>query len=198
MKCPQCIQPIHRSAETCPHCGVSVPSLAREFEQYQGSGRRVYDAAGVLRVKDRKLIEDMLHGAESEFPQLFMGFVTVALEDHQTIQSAGVWMLNQADFGKAEEATLAQGGYLFVIEVQRKECCVIHGLLLDPFLEEEQTFQALSVAHPYLLERDYVESVRAMLMSSRALLRRCSRRSKKILKRKGLLGRVLERKESMS
>lgn len=195
MKCPQCIQPIHKSAEACPHCDASVTSLAQEYQDYVGSGRRVYDAAGVLKVKDRKLIEDMLHRAEREFPQLFLGVVTVALKDHQTIQSAGVWMLNCADFGEADESTLAQGGYVIVIEVQRKECCVVHGLLLDPFLEPEQTFHALSGAHPFLLERDYVQSIKVMLGGSTALLRRCARRSKRILKRKGLLDKLIPRKE---
>ncbi len=187
MRCPQCIEPIHATAVSCPHCGISVRSLTKYYDSLRGVGRRIYDAAGVLRVKERKVIEQMIHRAEREFPQLFLGCVTVALKDYQTIQGAGVWMLNQADFGEMEETVLSGGGYLLVIEVERRQCCVIHGLLLDPYLEPEQTFQAISGAHPYLLERDYVQSFQMMLDGSCALLRRCARRSRGILKKKGLL-----------
>ena len=160
MKCPRCVQKIHRGAEQCPHCGFSVADLDEKLGKGDVKMRVLSDAAGVLRIGERRVAEKVLARFQKVFPQLFFSVYYGSLDDRTNIRQFGMWLLNHAAFEDVPITKPNEGAVLLVIDVKSKTATIASGYLLDVFLTEEDTFQVMSVAHPYLLQADYLKLLR--------------------------------------
>lgn len=199
MKCPRCVQMIHRSAAQCPHCGFSLPDLDAEYGVTTVSMKRLSDEAGVLRMRERQKMNKWFDRFEASFPQLFLSVHFVALEEESQIRPLGVWLLNRAEFVDLEEGRSRDGGVMLVVDVNTKRVFVAHGYYLDFYLSEQDTFKVLVKAHPHLLKGDYLRALNVIIMGLGKLLRRRARQArrtpKKYQKRAGQLG-FISRAES--
>lgn len=125
--------------------------------------RRPHDVSGVLRVQDRKLVAKWIAKAEKAFPQLYFSVATVSLKNEQQIRSYGFWLMNRGRFEDIPETAREDGCVLIVIDVNRKEVCLHLGYLLDRHMKEAEAFEALSSAHPHLLESNYLGAIQSLL-----------------------------------
>lgn len=172
MRCPRCLQTMHLSAEECPHCGLSLEQLDELYARFDRTVRRPYDAAGVLRVPERKLVAKWIARAERAFPQLYFSVATCSLRDEQNVRSFGFWLMNRGRFEDIPESAREDGCVMLLIDVNRKEVCLMVGYLLDVGMTEEAAFEALTVGHPYLLEANYMQAIEIMLGSVRRYVKR--------------------------
>lgn len=174
MKCPRCVQRIHRTAASCPHCGFSLEDADRLFGAAGMRVRRLGDTAGLLRRVEREWVERELRRFGEQFPQLFLAVHTVALADSASLRQFGFWLLNRGVFEDAGDGRTNAAGLLLVIDAESKSACLTYGYLLDPFLGEGDTFKCLSKAHPFLLEGDYRRGIGVVGRGLARLLRwRC-------------------------
>lgn len=179
MKCPRCVQRIHRSAPQCPHCGFSM----RDLESLYGAGevtmRRLGDAAGVLRLKERHKAEKWLDQFEVNFPQLFFSVYYGSLDERSNIRQFGMWLLNHAAYEDVDLDRPNDGGILLVVDVNSKAASISFGYLLDVYLKEDDTFRVLSKAHPHLLQGNHLKALHVIIKSLSAILRKRSRHAKR-------------------
>ena len=174
---------MHLSAEECPHCGLTLDQLDAVYAGFDRNVRRPHDAAGVLRVQDRKLVAKWIRKAEKSFPQLYFCLVTTSLSDEQQIRSYGYWLMNRGVFEDLPDGVREDGGVMIVIDVNRKEVCLHLGYLLDAYLKEDEAFDALAGAHPHLLEAKYVPAIEALLNGTKRYTKRLLKRAKKEAKK---------------
>lgn len=177
MRCPRCLQTMHLSAEECPHCGLQLDHLDDLYARFDRAVRRPYDAAGVLRVPERKLVAKWIAKAEKAFPQLYFAVATCSLSDEQNVRSFGFWLMNRGCFEDIPENAREDGCVLLVIDVNRKEVCLHVGYLLDVGMTEESAFEALTMGHPYLLEANYVQAIEVMLGGVRKYVKRLRKKA---------------------
>ena len=81
MKCPRCVQSIHRSAAQCPHCGFAISDLGDQYGSEEVRMQRLNDVAGVLRLKERQKVRQWMDQFEKNFPQLFFSVHYAALDE---------------------------------------------------------------------------------------------------------------------
>lgn len=177
MKCPRCVQRIHRSAAQCPHCGFSKHDLVAQYGPGEVRMRRLSDAAGVLRLNERKKAAKWLDEFESAFPQLFFSVYYGALDERSNIRQFGMWLLNHGAFEDVDLSRPNDGGILFVVDVNSRTATISYGYLLDAFLTESDTFRVLSAAHPYLLQGNHLKALRVVTKKLSAILRKRSRQA---------------------
>ena len=67
MKCPRCVQRVHRSALQCPHCGFSLAKVDEIFGAQDVRLHCLTDAAGVLRKKERERARGLLEDFQQRF-----------------------------------------------------------------------------------------------------------------------------------
>ncbi|MFC5051661.1 hypothetical protein ACFPK9_13740 [Rubritalea spongiae] len=154
---------MHLSAEECPHCGMQLEDLDVIYQNFERVVRRPHDAAGILRVQQRRQVSKWIAKAERAYPQLYFAVATASLSDEQHIRSYGFWLMNRGQFEDIPEGARADGCVLLVIDVNRKEVCLNFGYLLDYCVEEEAAFEALTGGHPYLIESNYMRAIEVML-----------------------------------
>lgn len=174
---------MHLSAEECPHCGLTLDSLDVVYAGFQREVGRPHDAAGVLRLKDRKRVARWISKAEVKFPQLYFSVATVALREEQQIRSYGYWLMNRGVFAEVSESARPDGCVLIVIDVNSKEVCLHLGYLMDQHMRELESFEAMVAAHPYLLESDYVRAIEQLLGGVQKYVKRLCRRAKREAKK---------------
>lgn len=179
MRCPRCLQTMHMSAEECPHCGLTAGQLDHVYQDMSRTVRRPHDAAGVLKVKDRERVARWISRAEKVFPQLYFSVATVALGDDRDLRSYGYWLMNSGEFADIPESAREDGCVLLVIDVNRKEVCLHLGYLLDQYMREDDSFEALAGGHPHLLEANYVKAIKVMLRGVQKYVKRLQRRAKR-------------------
>lgn len=172
MRCPKCVQQIHRSAHRCPHCGFGLSDLDDVYGAKGGLIPKLNDAAGVLRMRDRRRVSAWLSRFEKHFPQLFLSVYCCALDDGSNIRELGLWTLNHSTFKDVDDSRSQKGGVLLVIDVSSKVASISYGYALDSILNEENTFEVLAKAHPYLLEGDYVKALHLIIKRLTVLLRK--------------------------
>ena len=73
MKCPRCVQRVHRIARQCPHCGFSIADVDQIFGEDDVRLGTLTDAAGVLRKRERLALRRTLRSFESTFPSFSSG-----------------------------------------------------------------------------------------------------------------------------
>ncbi|NWK57355.1 hypothetical protein HW115_17175 [Verrucomicrobiaceae bacterium N1E253] len=179
MKCPRCVQRIHRGAEQCPHCGFALSDLDAVFGAGEVRMRRLSDAAGVLRLSERKRAEKWFDRFEQQFPQLFFSVYYGALDEVSNMRQFGIWLLNRGAFEDVDLSRPNEGGVLLLVDVNSKTAFMAHGYLLDFYLREKDSFKVLSKAHPHLLKEDHCKALKVVISELSAVLRQRSRSARR-------------------
>lgn len=191
MKCPLCDQPIHEDAECCPHCDLDGSHLQDLFAERPTQLRLLNDAAGILKVTERRSVERWIRRFNREFPFCYLTIHSVDLTDNQNVHSYGIWALNFPQYSDLPKTAHRGAGLCLVIDVHKKQVALNYGYQLEPYLSAEACFNALTAAHPYLLDHSYIEAIEMMRHGIRKLIRSKSRHARSILKKKNLLSRIL-------
>ncbi|MBC8125544.1 MAG: TPM domain-containing protein [Gloeobacteraceae cyanobacterium ES-bin-144] len=179
MKCPRCVQRIHRAAASCPQCGFSMMDVCERFGHEDVRLRCLTDSAGILRRGEREQVEAAMARVSRRFPQLFVAVYTGALGEVSNIRQFGFWLLNRAAFEDVPVEKPNEAGILFTIDPESKAAGVVFGYLLDPFLEESDTFECLTRAHAYWLEGRYAEGLVKALAQLEVILCKRSRQARR-------------------
>lgn len=174
MKCPRCVQRIHRAAESCPHCGFSVDDVDARHGAEHVVLRCLSDTAGVLKRGEREWVEAAMEKFSDTFPQLFVAVHTGSLGEVGNLRQFGFWLLNRAAFEDLPADKPNEGGVLLTLDPESKSAGFVFGYLLDAFLDEADTFDCLSRAHAYWLEGRYAAGmIKAIEHLEQILKRRC-------------------------
>lgn len=179
MKCPRCVQRIHRGAEACPHCGYSLAQADERFGNEDVHLKRLTDTAGLLRKTDRAKVEIALRRFDEKFPQLFIAIYTGVLGEVANLRQFGFWLLNRAAFEDVAVEKPNEAGILLTIDPESKGAGFVFGYRLDPFLDEGDTFDALTRAHSYWLEGRYAEGIVRAIEHLEAVLKKRSRQARR-------------------
>ncbi|MBB5352289.1 hypothetical protein HNR46_002532 [Haloferula luteola] len=186
MKCPRCVQVIHRGAEVCPHCAFS---LAVADEWYGSEGPRMArldDGGGLMTRAARDQVQRAMDRFERKFPQLWFAVHTGRPPGGGDFRQYGFWVLNRAEVTDLQAGRPREGGILLAIDPDTRQAGMTWGYRLDGHLGEEDTFMAMSRAHAYWVEGLYEAGIlRVMEETTRVLIRR-ARRAKRLSRvRKG-------------
>jgi len=174
MKCPRCVQRIHRAAASCPHCGFTLADADLSFGHEEVRIRALTDSAGILRKGERQRVEVAMEKITRRFPQVFVAIYTGSLGEVANIRQFGFWLLNRSAFEDVPVEKPNEAGILLTIDPESKAAGIVFGYLLDPFLDETDTFECLSRAHAYWLEGRYADGiVRALAHLDGILCKRC-------------------------
>lgn len=187
MKCPRCIQPIHRAAESCPHCGFSVDDVDARHGAERVVLRCLADTAGVLKRGDREVVEKAMERFADRFPQLYVAVFTGGMGGFVELRQFGFWLLNRAEFEDLPSDKPKEGGIVLTLDPESKSAGFVFGYLLDAFLDEDDTFDCLSRAHAYWLEGRYAAGIVKAIQHLEGILdRRCrqARRDPELFRRK--------------
>lgn len=179
MKCPRCVQKIHRAAESCPHCGYSQADADARYGREDVRVRCLTDEAGIFRRGDLGRMEAALESVSRRFPQLFVAVFTGALGEVSRLRQFGLWLLNRAAFEDLPADKPNEAGILLTIDPDSKAAGIVFGYLLDPYLDEADTFECLSRAHAYWLEERYAEGVTRVLRQLERILKKRSRQARR-------------------
>ncbi len=179
MKCPRCVQKIHRGAEACPHCGFCLSTADAEFGSGEVIVRTLTDAAGLMRKAERIVVQEAIERFSKRFPQLFFAVYTGVFRESANLRQFGFWLLNRGAFEDVALHRPNAAGILLVMDVEGKAAGITYGYLLDPYLDEDDTFQCLSKAHPYWLDRRPDQGIVVLLKTLEKILKKKSRAARK-------------------
>lgn len=179
MKCPRCVQRIHRSAAQCPHCGFSLAEVDQVFGVQEVRVKCLTDAAGVLRKKERVEAEQVLRNFQRKFPQLFFAVYFGTFKELPSLRQFGFWLLNRGAFEDVEVSRPNEGGILLSVDVGGKSAGISFGYQLQPFLDDDLTFKALSAAHPFFLQGQYLKAMEVVVKRMSKVLRKEASRAKR-------------------
>ncbi len=179
MKCPRCVQRIHRAAESCPHCGFTLADADERFGAGDVRIRCLTDSAGILRRGDCQRVEAAMEAITRRFPQVFVAIYTGSLGEVSNIRQFGFWLLNRSAFEDVPVQTPNEAGILITIDPESKAAGMVFGYLLDPFLDESDTFECLTRAHAYWLEGRYADGLVRALAHLGGILRKRSRHARR-------------------
>ena len=136
--------------------------------------RCLADAAGLLRRRDRERVEEAMEHFSWRFPQLFVAIYTGSLGEIGELRQFGFWLLNRAAFEDLPAGKSNAAGILLVIDPESKAASMTFGYLLDPFLDDCDTFDCLTRAHSRWLEGRYADGiVKALAQLEAVLQKRC-------------------------
>lgn len=178
MKCPRCVQKIHRGAESCPHCGFALPLTEREFSQHDPVVNCLSDRAGLMRRVERERVQQSINQFAARFPQIVFCVHTAVFSDVTHLRTFGLWLVNYGVFEDFPERANASA-IVLVMDVARKAAGLSYGYHLEPYLDESATFDCLCKAHPYWLEGKHDAGIIAVIKSLTAVLERASRQASK-------------------
>lgn len=179
MKCPRCVQPIHRAAAACPHCAFSIDDADQLFGGEELKLRALTDAAGIFRHFQREVLAASMDRISSAFPQVFISIHTKSLGDAGNLRQFGFWLLNRGVFEDVPAEKPKEAGLLIVIDPDTRSAAISYGYLLEPFLDEKDTFDCLSRAHSHWLDGRYADGTLRCLQFLEKLLRRRSRQARR-------------------
>ncbi len=179
MKCPRCVQRIHRAAVSCPQCGFAIGDADRRFGEGEVRLRCLTDAAGTLRRGERDRVEAALERFNRRFPQIFVAVYTGSLGELANLRQFGFWLLNRAAFEDVPLEKPNEAGILITIDPESKAAGMAFGYLLDPYLEDSDTFECLSRGHAHWLEGRYAEGLLKTLRHLEWVLRKRSRQARR-------------------
>lgn len=179
MKCPRCVQRIHRSAVQCPHCGFSLSEVDTIFGVQEVRVKCLTDAAGVLRKKERGEAEKILATFQRKFPQLFFAVYFGTFKELPSLRQFGFWLLNRGAFEDVDVSRPNEGGILLSVDVGGKSAGMSFGYRLQPFLDDDLTFRALSAAHPFFLQGQYLKAIDVVVNRTAKILRKEAKRARK-------------------
>jgi hypothetical protein len=121
--------------------------------------RSLTDAAGLLRRGGKRKVEVAMEEIGRRFPQIFVAVYTGSLGEVANIRQFGFWMLNRAAFEDVPVGKPNEAGILFTIDPESKAAGITFGYLLDPYLDESDTFECLSRAHSHWLDGRYADGL---------------------------------------
>lgn len=179
MKCPRCVQRVHRAAEQCPHCGFELEEADRVFGAQEVRLTCLTDAAGVLRKRERETARRLLVDFQRRFPQLFFAVYFGTFREMSCLRQFGFWLLNRGAFEDVEVSRPNEAGILLSVDVGGKSAGISYGYNLQPFLTEDTTFRSLSAAHPYFLQEQYLRAIEVVGERLSKTLRRQARRARR-------------------
>lgn len=113
------------------------------------------------------------------FPQIFVAVYTGSLGEVSNIRQFGFWLLNRSAFEDVPMEKPNEAGILITIDPESKAAGMVFGYLLDPFLEESDTFDCLTRAHSYWLEGRYADGILRALSHLDTVLRKRSRQARR-------------------
>ena len=179
IKCPGCVQTIHRAADACPHCGFALADAEEWFGGRELNLRCLADMAGLLRHDERERVETALEEFRRSFPQLFVAIYTGAFGEVAALRPFGFWLLNRAHFEDLPPGTIRSAGILLTIDPESKTAGMTFGYLLDPYLEEADTFDCLARAHSHWLEGRFADGMLKALAQLGRVLRKRSHQARR-------------------
>jgi hypothetical protein len=179
MKCPRCVQRIHRAAASCPHCGFTLADADADFGHEKVRISCLTDSAGVMRRKDRERVEVAMDKIARRFPQLFVAIYTGSLGEVANLRQFGFWLLNRATFIDLPAEKTNAAGILLTIDPESKAAGIVFGYLLDPYLDESDTFDCLARGHAYWLEGRYADGIVKCLDHLNEILYKRSRQARR-------------------
>jgi uncharacterized membrane protein YgcG len=179
MKCPRCVQRVHRAAARCPHCGFEVSEADEVCGNISVRVQCLTDAAGVLRRKERDAVRRLLAEFQRKFPQLFFAVYYGSLQELPSLQQFGFWLLNRGAFEDLDARRSNNAGVLLSVDVDGKSAGITYGYMLQPFLDDDTTFRALSAAHPFFLQEQYLRATEVVVERLGKSLGRQARRARR-------------------
>jgi hypothetical protein len=120
MKCPRCVQMIHRAAVVCPHCGFEMADANRMFGDGDVKLRSLTDTAGIFRRNECNRLEDEIERIGIVFPQVFVAVYTGSVGEIANLRQFGFWLLNRGLFEDIPMEKLNAAGVLIVIDPDSK------------------------------------------------------------------------------
>ena len=148
-----------------------------------GSGelrlRCLTDRSGILRRSERQRVEAAMARFARIFPQIFVAVYTGGLGEIGHMRQFGFWLLNRAAFEDVPMDKPNEAGILLSIDPENKAAGMVFGYLLDPYLEEADTFECLSRAHAYWLEGRYADGILKCLLHLEGILCKRSRQARR-------------------
>ena len=175
MKCPRCVQRIHRAAASCPHCAFTIADADANFGGDEVRLHSLHDSAGILRRGDRERVAAAMRQISRRFPQVFVAIYTGSVGEVANLRQFGFWLLNRAAFEDVPVEVPNEAGILLSLDPESKAAGMVFGYLLDPYLEESDTFACLSRGHAYWLEGRYADGMVKCLQHLDGVLRKRSR-----------------------
>jgi uncharacterized membrane protein YgcG len=151
----------------------------RMFGDSEVKLRSLTDASGIFRRNDRDRLEEEMERIGIIFPQVFVAVYTGSVGETANLRQFGFWLLNRGLFEDVPAEKPNEAGILIVIDPDSKVAGMTFGYLLDPFLEEQDSFDCLSRAHSYWLEGRYAEGLVKCLSQLRKLLKKRSRQARR-------------------
>lgn len=179
MKCPRCVQRVHRSARQCPHCGFEIGDVDRIFGEQDVRLKCLTDAAGVLKKKERLAARRALERFQRKFPQLFFAVYFGSFKELPSLRQFGFWLLNRGAFEDVDVSRPNEAGILLSVDVSGKSAGITFGYALQPFLDDEGTFRALSAAHPFFLQGQWLQATEMVIRRISKTLAKQARRAKR-------------------
>ncbi len=179
MKCPRCVQRIHRAAASCPHCGFTLADADAVFGHEAIRISCLTDSAGVLRRKDRERVGAAMGKIARRFPQLFVAVYTGSVGEVADLRRFGFWLLNRATINDLPAEKSNAAGILLNIDPESKAAGIVFGYLLDPYLDESDTFACLARGHAHWLEGRYADGIVKCLSHLDEILHKRSRQARR-------------------
>jgi len=179
MRCPRCVLKIHRGAEECPHCAFTLADADARFGNDAVPLRRLADMAGMFRNSERRKLQAALDRFGRKFPQLFMAIYTGSGGGVANLRQFGFWLMNHAAFEDVPEGSTNRAGILLVLDPSAKAAAISFGYTLDPYLNQDDTFDCLSRAHSWWLEGRYTEGVLRVIQRMEEILCRRSTQARR-------------------
>jgi hypothetical protein len=177
IKCPRCVQAIHRGAEQCPHCGFSIGHLDRIYGERAPGLERLSDGGGLLTQGGRNRVMKAMRRFERRFPQLWWLIHTLQPAPGADLRQFGFWLMNRGEVADVPMGRSRDACLVLAIDPDAKEASLSWGYLLDRHLGEDDTFVAMSRAHAYWVEARFDDGILRLLEEMTHLLSIRSRRA---------------------
>lgn len=158
--------------------------MAAADRQFGANDRRVArltDRSGMLDIDGREQVERALDAFERRFPQLFAAVYTDRLDDPGQMRTYGFWLLNHGVFEHIRPGLGNESGILLLLDPVSKSAGFTFGYLLDPYLDENDTFECLARAHSHWLEGRNAEGITKAIRQLEWFLRRRSTQARRNL-----------------
>ena len=136
--------------------------------------RALTDAAGIFRRFQRDSLGAAMDRISATFPQIFISIYTGSLGETGNLRQFGFWLLNRGVFEDVPVEKPNEAGILIVIDPDTRSAAISYGYLLEPFLDERDTFECLTRAHSHWLDGRYADGALRCLLFLERLLRRRS------------------------
>lgn len=177
MKCPRCVQQIHRAAETCPHCGFHIDDADALYQNILPTEiTALTDAAGIFRRNDRIKILNLIGKFERKLPDLHLVIYSNPHSQLTDIRLLSYWILEKR---VPPQTNPIKCPILITIDPNSYAASISSGYQLDGILTENDAFECLARAHPHWLEGHFTTGLIKAIHHLETLLEKRSRQALK-------------------